>query len=65
MIDEAAEGGSLFVTGRAGTGKSTLLRCLKRNLPQNTAVLAPTLCKNKRSPDGCTTHTEDVVGNSD
>ena len=42
VIDEAAEGGNLFVTGRAGTGKSTLLRCLKRNLPQNTAVLAPT-----------------------
>ncbi|NJM34420.1 MAG: AAA family ATPase [Rhodomicrobium sp.] len=33
---------SLFVTGRAGTGKSTLLRCLKANLPQKTAVLAPT-----------------------
>ncbi len=33
---------SLFVTGRAGTGKSTLLRCLKNNLPQKTAVLAPT-----------------------
>lgn len=33
---------SLFVTGRAGTGKSTLLRCLRSNLPQKTAVLAPT-----------------------
>jgi ATP-dependent exoDNAse (exonuclease V) alpha subunit len=42
VLDEASEGGNLFVTGRAGTGKSTLLRCLKRNLPQNTAVLAPT-----------------------
>jgi len=35
-------GDNLFVTGRAGTGKSTLLRCLKSNLPQKTAVLAPT-----------------------
>ncbi len=35
-------GDNLFVTGRAGTGKSTLLRCLKTNLPQKTAVLAPT-----------------------
>jgi hypothetical protein len=35
-------GTNLFVTGRAGTGKSTLLRCLKANLPQKTAVLAPT-----------------------
>jgi len=34
-------GDNLFVTGRAGTGKSTLLRCLKSNLPQKTAVLAP------------------------
>lgn len=42
VIDEAAEGGNLFITGRAGTGKSTLLRCLKRNLPQKTVVLAPT-----------------------
>jgi ATP-dependent DNA helicase PIF1 len=33
---------NLFVTGRAGTGKSTLLRCLRANLPQKTAVLAPT-----------------------
>ncbi len=42
VLDEAREGGSLFVTGRAGTGKSTLLRFLKRNLAQNTVVLAPT-----------------------
>lgn len=35
-------GDNLFVTGRAGTGKSTLLRCLKSNLAQKTAVLAPT-----------------------
>lgn len=32
----------IFITGRAGTGKSTLLRCLRLNLPQKTAVLAPT-----------------------
>lgn len=43
-VIEQTRGGdeSLFVTGRAGTGKSTLLRCLKSNLPQKTAVLAPT-----------------------
>ncbi|MEJ2118767.1 MAG: AAA family ATPase, partial [Alphaproteobacteria bacterium] len=33
---------NMFITGRAGTGKSTLLRCLRLNLPQKTAVLAPT-----------------------
>lgn len=33
---------AMFITGRAGTGKSTLLRCLRINLPQKTAVLAPT-----------------------
>lgn len=33
---------ALFITGRAGTGKSTLLRCLRTNLPNKTAVLAPT-----------------------
>ncbi|MEJ2226620.1 MAG: DEAD/DEAH box helicase [Alphaproteobacteria bacterium] len=33
---------AIFITGRAGTGKSTLLRCLRLNLPQKTAVLAPT-----------------------
>lgn len=43
VIREASGSGqSLFVTGRAGTGKSTLLRCLKSNLPQKTAILAPT-----------------------
>ncbi len=42
VLAEARSGGNLFVTGRAGTGKSTLLRCLKLNLPQKTAVLAPT-----------------------
>jgi ATP-dependent DNA helicase PIF1 len=33
---------NIFITGRAGTGKSTLLRCLRINIPQKTAVLAPT-----------------------
>lgn len=34
--------GDLFVTGRAGTGKSTLLRALRDGLGQSCAVLAPT-----------------------
>ena len=34
--------GHLFVTGRAGTGKSTLLRCLKDMLAEEMVVLAPT-----------------------
>ncbi len=38
----AASRDAMFITGRAGTGKSTLLRCLRVNLPQKTAVLAPT-----------------------
>lgn len=37
-----SRGDNLFVTGRAGTGKSTLLRCLRSNLQQKTAILAPT-----------------------
>jgi len=32
----------LFVTGRAGTGKSTLLNVLKKTTKKNTAVVAPT-----------------------
>jgi len=35
-------GGHLFITGRAGTGKSTLLRCLREAVPVETVVLAPT-----------------------
>lgn len=35
-------GGHLFVTGRAGTGKSTLLRCLREMITDNMVVLAPT-----------------------
>lgn len=34
--------GHLFVTGRAGTGKSTLLRCLRQGLADRAIVLAPT-----------------------
>lgn len=36
------EEGHLFVTGRAGTGKSTLLRCIRDMVPQEAVVLAPT-----------------------
>ena len=34
--------GHLFVTGRAGTGKSTLLRALRDLVPEEMVVLAPT-----------------------
>lgn len=34
--------GNLFITGRAGTGKSTLLRCLAREVGERCVVLAPT-----------------------
>jgi len=34
--------GHLFVTGRAGTGKSTLLRCLKEMISDEMVILAPT-----------------------
>lgn len=33
---------SIFITGKAGTGKSTLLKYFKNNTAKNTAVLAPT-----------------------
>ncbi len=36
------EEGHLFVTGRAGTGKSTLLRALRDMITQEAVVLAPT-----------------------
>ena len=36
------DGGHLFVTGRAGTGKSTLLRAICEILPQEKVVVAPT-----------------------
>src|SRR5262249_35088287 len=34
--------GNLFVTGRAGTGKSTLLRCLKDLIAEEMVIVAPT-----------------------
>ena len=36
------QGEHLFITGRAGTGKSTLLSLLKRTTKKNAVVLAPT-----------------------
>jgi ATP-dependent exoDNAse (exonuclease V) alpha subunit len=33
---------SIFITGKAGTGKSTLLKYFKKNTAKNVAVLAPT-----------------------
>ena len=34
--------GNLFVTGRAGTGKSTLLRCIRDLVPGEMVIVAPT-----------------------
>lgn len=42
VIDAALRGQSLFVTGRAGTGKSTLLTRMLDELPGKTVVCAPT-----------------------
>jgi len=42
-VDFAAEGGAhLFLTGRAGTGKTTVTRAILRRLGSKAAVLAPT-----------------------
>jgi len=38
----AEDAGHLFVTGRAGTGKSTLLRALRETLANDAVVVAPT-----------------------
>ena len=38
----ANDDGHLFVTGRAGTGKSTLLRAIRDMLPKEMVILAPT-----------------------
>lgn len=43
MVDYAVEGGAhLFLTGRAGTGKTTVTRAILRRLGAKAAVLAPT-----------------------
>jgi len=36
------DSGHLFITGRAGTGKSTLLRCLRDMVTDELAIVAPT-----------------------
>ena len=41
-LDRFESGDHLFVTGRAGTGKSTLLGLLRRTTRRNLAVVAPT-----------------------
>ena len=40
LIENTSE--SIFITGKAGTGKSTLLKYFKKNTAKNVAVLAPT-----------------------
>lgn len=46
---------SIFLTGKAGTGKSTLLKCILANTNKNYAVLAPTGVAAKNI-DGVTIH---------
>ena len=41
-LDRFESGDHLFLTGRAGTGKSTLLRLIRRTTKRKLAVLAPT-----------------------
>ncbi len=41
-LDRMEAGGHLFITGRAGTGKSTLLQIFRRSTTKNVVVLAPT-----------------------
>ncbi|NJB86622.1 ATP-dependent exoDNAse (exonuclease V) alpha subunit [Lewinella marina] len=41
-LERMESGAHLFVTGRAGTGKSTLLQIFKRSTRKNVVVLAPT-----------------------
>ena len=42
ILDQIEGGENMFITGRAGTGKSTLLSLLKRTSKRNAAVVAPT-----------------------
>lgn len=41
-LDRMEAGANLFITGRAGTGKSTLLRLFRQTTKRKTVVLAPT-----------------------
>jgi len=41
-IERMEAGANLFITGRAGTGKSTLLQIFRRSTKKNVVVLAPT-----------------------
>ncbi len=41
-LDELEKGADMFITGRAGTGKSTLLKLFKNTTRKNTVVVAPT-----------------------
>ncbi|CAH0999516.1 ATP-dependent RecD-like DNA helicase [Neolewinella maritima] len=41
-LERMEAGAHLFITGRAGTGKSTLLQIFKRSTRKNVVVLAPT-----------------------
>ncbi len=42
VLDELEKGTSMFITGRAGTGKSTLLKLFKKTTRKKVVVLAPT-----------------------
>jgi ATP-dependent exoDNAse (exonuclease V) alpha subunit len=42
ILDELETGQNLFITGKAGTGKSTLLQLFRRTTDRRVAVLAPT-----------------------
>lgn len=42
VLDELEAGHNLFITGKAGTGKSTLLQLFRRTTDRRVAVLAPT-----------------------
>ena len=53
--DAALAGFNLFVTGGAGTGKSVLVRSIKRRLGNSCLVAAPTGLA-ALNVDGCTIH---------